>query len=107
MPSFDDPDIIAGQGTIGLEIAAAPRMIPDFVLVPCSGGGLSSGIALALHERCPNSRVITVEPEGYDGARLSLAKGERLAAEGKRNTIADALTSPAPGALPFGILQRL
>jgi threonine dehydratase len=110
VPSFDDRNVIAGQGTIGLEMAAQAEDLGtalDFVLVPCSGGGLSSGIALALRGKSPGTTVITVEPEGYDGARLSLLKGERTAAEGARATIADALTSPAPGVLPFGILHAL
>ena len=110
VPSFDDPAIIAGQGTIGLEMAeqaAAAGAEFDFVLAPCSGGGLSSGIALGVSGRSPNTRIITVQPEGYDGARLSLERGERIAADGMRSTIADALTSPAPGVLPFAILQKL
>lgn len=110
VPSFDDRHIIAGQGTIGLEIAAQSAALGaelDVVAVPCSGGGLSSGIALALRSKSPATRILTVEPEGYDGARLSLERGERMAAEGIRNTVADALTSPAPGVLPFGILQAL
>lgn len=108
VPSFDDRNVIAGQGTIGLELAEQAEGFGtalDFVLVPCSGGGLSSGIALALCGKSPGTTVTTVEPEGYDGARLSLLNGERTAAEGTRTTIADALTSPAPGVLPFGILQ--
>lgn len=108
VPSFDDRHVIAGQGTIGLELAAQAEVLgcaPDFVLVPCSGGGLSSGIALALRGKSAGTQVITVEPEGYDGARLSLLKGERKAAEGTRSTIGDALTSPVPGVLPFGILK--
>jgi len=110
VPSFDDRNVIAGQGTIGLELAVQAGELGsalDFVLVPCSGGGLSSGIVLALHGSSPRTRVITVEPDGYDGARLSLLNGERIAAEGTRATIADALTSPAPGVLPFGILHTL
>src|SRR4051812_3074760 len=70
VPSFDDPDIVAGQGTAGLEIArqsAALGIALDAVLVPCSGGGLASGIALALSGACPGARVFTAEPEGYDG----------------------------------------
>jgi threonine dehydratase len=110
VPSFDDCNVISGQGTIGLELAVQAEDLGaalDFVLAPCSGGGLSSGIALALRGRCPGAKMITVEPEGYDGARLSLVNGERTAAEGTRTTIADALTSPAPGVLPFGILHAL
>lgn len=110
VPSFDDRNVIAGQGTIGLEVveqAEALGAALDFVVVPCSGGGLSSGIALALRGKSPATKVITVEPKDYDGARLSLLRGERMAAEGRRNTIADALTSPLPGVLPFGILHAL
>jgi threonine dehydratase len=108
VPSFDDPHIVAGQGTAGLEIAmqaAAQSAVMDAVLVPCSGGGLSSGIALGLSGRSPDARVITVEPEGYDGARLSLGAGVRSQAAGTRDTVADALTSPGVGAIPFEILK--
>ena len=108
VPSFDDPNIVAGQGTVGLEIATQAKAIGvalDRVLVPCSGGGLTSGIALALSGASPNTRVFAVEPEDYDGARLSLAAGQRMAAPGKRETIADALMSPAPGHIPFAILK--
>jgi threonine dehydratase len=107
VPSFDDPHIVAGQGTAGLEIAAqaaALGVVLDTVLVPCSGGGLSSGIALALSGASPKTRLITVEPEGYDGAHLSLEAGERTAASGTRDTIADALTSPGVGVIPFAVL---
>jgi threonine dehydratase len=108
VPSFDDPHIVAGQGTAGLEIAdqaAALGVALEAVLVPCSGGGLSSGIALALRGASPGTRLFTVEPEGYDGARLSLEGAKRVAAAGTRDTIADALTSPAPGIVPFAILK--
>src|SRR5262245_38644222 len=108
VPSFDDPHIVAGQGTAGLEIAqqaAALGATLDTVLVPCSGGGLSSGIALALSGASPRTRVVTVEPEAYDGARLSLERGERTLAPGMRDTIADALTSPGVGVIPFALLK--
>jgi threonine dehydratase len=108
VPSFDDPHIVAGQGTAGLEIAAQAAALGvalDAVLVPCSGGGLSSGIALALSGASPETRLIIAEPEGYDGARLSLEAGTRNAAAGTRDTIADALTSPGVGAIPFAILK--
>jgi threonine dehydratase len=108
VPSFDDPHIVAGQGTAGLEIAgqaAALGIALDAVIVPCSGGGLSSGIALALSGASPKTRLFTAEPEGYDGARLSLQAGTRNAAPGTRDTIADALTSPGVGAIPFAILK--
>jgi threonine dehydratase len=108
VPSFDDPHIVAGQGTTGLEIAdaaSAAGVRLDAVLVPCSGGGLASGIALALSVASPGTRLFTVEPEGYDGARLSLASGERMSAPGTRDTIADALMSPQPGSIPFALLK--
>ena len=108
VPSFDDPHIVAGQGTAGLEIgrqAADRRVALDAVLVPCSGGGLSSGVALGLSGTSPATQVITVEPEGYEGARLSLEAGTRRQAAGTRDTVADALTSPGVGAIPFEILK--
>jgi threonine dehydratase len=108
VPSFDDPDIVAGQGTAGLEIAWQARARDaklDAVLVPCSGGGLTSGIALALKHESPSTRVYAVEPEGFDGVRLSLAAGERKSAAGGRDTIADALMSTAPGYIPFAVLK--
>jgi threonine dehydratase len=108
VPSFDDPNIVAGQGTAGLEIAtqaAGQDAMLDAVLVPCSGGGLSSGVALGLSGSSPATQVFTVEPEGYDGARLSLQAGARSQATGTRDTVADALTSPGVGAIPFEILR--
>ena len=110
VPSFDDPHVVAGQGTIGREIAdqaAQHDTALDRVLVPCSGGGLASGIALGLSGKSPHTRVLTVEPEGYDGARLSLDRGERVSAVGTRSTVADALTSPVPGIIPFALLHSL
>jgi threonine dehydratase len=108
VPSFDDAQIVAGQGTIGMEIAAQASVLGialDAVLVPCSGGGLASGIALALNGASRATRIFAVEPEGYDGARLSLERGQRTAAAGNRDTIADALMSPAPGLIPFELMQ--
>ena len=106
VPAFDDPHIVAGQGTAGLEIAQQARTLGvslDAVLAPCSGGGLSSGIALALAHESPDTRVFAVEPQGFDGARLSLERGERMAASGDGSSIADSLMSPAPGIIPFAI----
>ncbi|MFL6844670.1 MAG: threonine/serine dehydratase [Allosphingosinicella sp.] len=71
VPSFDDVDVIEGQGSAGVEIAAQLGGSPDKVLVPCGGGGLSAGIALAL----PEAHVVTVEPEGWDDMAASLAAG--------------------------------
>jgi len=108
VPSFDDPHIVAGQGTVGLEIADAAHAAGadfDAVLVPCSGGGLVSGVALGLSRAQPDAAIYSVEPELYDGARLSLALGVRTAASGGRPTMADALMTTMPGTIPFAIMQ--
>ena len=92
---FDDPVVIAGAGTVGLEIAEdAPDV--SLVLVGCGGGGLLSGVAAAIRAACPRARVVGVEPKGADAMRQSLAKGEpvRLA---KTDTIADGLAAPFAG----------
>jgi len=108
---FDDPAIIAGQGTAGVEIAedaARLGVTLDEVLVPCSGGGLVSGIALALKGSGITAKVHSVEPENFDGMRLSLLAGERVTAPGGKLSIADALMAPTPGvhvfALAWGLL---
>ena len=101
---FDDPAIVAGQGTAGLELARQARdagVALDHVLAPCSGGGLSSGIALAFARESAQTRVWAVEPEGFDGMRRSLAAGQRVAAPGGSPSLADALMAPMPGAVPF------
>ncbi len=72
VPSFDDVDVIEGQGSVGVEIADQLGVAPDRVLVPCGGGGLSAGIALAL----PESQIVTVEPEGWDDMARSIEEGE-------------------------------
>ncbi|RBI87566.1 threonine/serine dehydratase [Rhodosalinus halophilus] len=107
---YDDPEVIAGQGTAGLEIAeqAAEEGISEAdVLVCAGGGGLSAGIALALEAKAPGLRVRTVEPVGYDDWARSLASGRR-----ERNTVeaggfCDAILTPQPGELTFPILRRL
>jgi threonine dehydratase len=103
---FDDPWIVAGQGTVGLEIAQdAPTL--DTVAVPCSGGGLVSGIALAMSKYHPNTRIFSVEPQGFDGMRLSMEKGERSRAAAKGVSIADSLMAPTPGEVPFAIARNV
>ena len=111
---FDDPGIIAGQGTVGLEIAEDAKRFGidlDAVLAPCSGGGLVSGIALALQGSGSAARVHSVEPENFDGMRRSLAGGERVAAPGISKggalSIADALMAPTPGAHVFALAKGL
>jgi threonine dehydratase len=102
---FDDPFVIAGQGTAGLEIAEDVDDI-EIALVPSSGGGLASGVALALTARFPGVRVYAVEPEGHDDVVRSLASGQReVNAPGVRS-FCDALLSDRMGVLPFAIAQE-
>lgn len=107
---YDDPGIIAGQGTIGLEIARQTGELgvrPDAVVVCCGGGGLVSGIALALAETAPGVPVWCVEPVAFDDTRRSLAADERLGNAPDARSICDALLSPMPGALTFALNRRL
>lgn len=109
VPSFDDPDIVAGQGTVGLEIAeqaADLGLTLDEVVVCCSGGGLTAGIAIALAELAPHAGLWTAEPEHYDDHRRSLEAGRRQRNEpGAPASICDALLAPMPGELTFAINQ--
>lgn len=106
---YDDAQVIAGQASVGIEIARqalAAGIERAEVLVPCSGGGLSAGMAVALAEAAPGFRVRTVEPAGFDDARLSLAAGERRPHPPAPPSICDALMAPMPGELTFPILDR-
>ncbi len=103
VPSYDDPYIVAGQGTAGLEIAedlAALGETVDLALVCCGGGGLASGIALG-----SGLAVVTVEPEGYDDVARSLAAGRILPVENPGPTLCDALQTMVTCDLIFGLLQ--
>lgn len=103
---FDDPDIVAGQGTVGREFArqaAEAGMRLDHVLVPCSGGGLASGVGLAFSAMRPATKVWAVEPGGFDGMGRSLRADARQAAPGGALSLADALMAPLPGAVPFAV----
>lgn len=107
---YDEPLVIAGQGTCGLEIAeqAAEQGISEAeVLVCCGGGGLTAGIALALETRAPAMRPRPVEPAGFDDTARSLAAGERLANATETGGLCDAILTPMPGALTFPINARL
>src|SRR5450631_1015605 len=107
IPPFDDPRVIAGQGTIGLEIMAdAPAT--DLIVVPVSGGGLIAGISAAARAVSPDVTIIGVEPEFAADARDSLRKGERVAwpSASVQRTVADALRVERVGALPFAHMQR-
>ena len=103
---FDNADVIAGQGTAGLEIAAdcvAERLAPDAVLVPTSGGGLSAGIGLAVRERFPEAAMVLVEPEGFDDYGRSLAAGARVANQRSAGSVCDALLIGQPGVISFAV----
>lgn len=104
---FDDPFVIEGQGTVGLEILEQADAPLDQLLCGASGGGLIAGINLAMAALSPDTRVIGVEPEAYDDTRLSLAAGERLTHAPARGTICDALMTDRPGELTFPINRRL
>ena len=107
---FDDADVIAGQGSCGLEIADQARaegVTEADVLVCCGGGGLSAGIALALEARAPRLRVRTCEPEGFDDMARSLSSGRRQTNPRATGSVCDAILTPAPGLLTLPILSRL
>ncbi len=110
VPSYDHPHIIAGQGTVGLELAADAidmGLPPDQVLIPCGGGGLSSGSALALKSRLPNVDIYAVEPEDFDDTARSFAANKRVRIDDTARSICDALQTPMPGELTFEINERL
>lgn len=105
---FDDPQVIAGQGTAGLEIAAqaaALGVTRADVLVPCGGGGLTSGIALALAAEAPGLRARPVEPVGFDDTGRSLIAGAIVRNARMSGSIQDAIVTPQPGDLTFPILK--
>jgi threonine dehydratase len=110
VPPYDDPMVIAGQGTVGREIAedmAALGIAPDIVVAPASGGGLIAGIATAVKARFPKTAVIVAEPEDYDDHARSLRSGKREAHQAKGRTICDALMAEMPGQITFAINSRL
>lgn len=110
VPSYDHEDIIAGQGTVGLEIAddlAAAGVEPDQLLVCCGGGGLTSGSGLAFRDRFPNADVYTVEPEFFDDTARSLESGTRQAVIEGARSMCDAILTPSPGEKTFALLQRI
>jgi threonine dehydratase len=110
VPSFDDPYIIAGQGTAGLEIVEqAQEAGADVVkvLVCCGGGGLVGGIATAIRDHLPHVSVYSVEPEAFDDTARSLISGRREVVPAGATSICDALLTPAPGELTFPINRKL
>ena len=110
VPPFDDPMIIAGQGTAGREIAEdleAMGLKPDLVVIGASGGGLAAGITLALHARFPDASYHTAEPEGFDDTARSFQSGQRERNPRMSGTICDALMTETPGRITFEINRRL
>jgi len=107
---YDDPLVIAGQGTVGREIAedlAALGIAPDIVVAPASGGGLVAGVATAVKARYPRAVLMSAEPEGFDDHARSLRAGQREAHGSKGRTICDALMATIPGEITFAINSRL
>jgi threonine dehydratase len=107
---FDDPLIVAGQGTVGLEIAedmAAMGVRLDAIVTPCGGGGLMAGIATAIKALSPKTEIWGAEPDNFDDTRRSLAAGSRMKADPSGASICDALMSPMPGELTFAINRKL
>lgn len=110
VPSYEHEAIIAGQGTVGLEIAAqsvAQGLPVEQVVIPCGGGGLTSGSAVALKARLPGVRIYTAEPENYDDTSQSLRLGHRVCVPTNVPSICDALQTGSPGLLTFEIMRKL
>jgi len=106
---FNDPFVIAGQGTVGLEIAEDCRargIVPEIVVVPCSGGGLTAGTALAITEKFPAARIYTAEPEGFDDYARSLKSGKPERNPRTYGSISDALLVPDPGPIGFEMNRK-
>ena len=110
LPPYDDARVIAGQGTIGLEIGEEARrqgVAIDILIAPCSGGGLVTGCALGLSASPGKIAVYAAEPAGFDDLRRSLAAGKRVANDPAARSICDALLAPTPGELTFALAERL
>ena len=102
VPSFDDPSIVAGQGTAGIEIVEQLGRPPERIIVPCGGGGLASGISIAV----PEAEIVIVEPEGWDDMARSLEIGEVVPVPAEApNTFCDALQTPRVSPITFEILR--
>ena len=110
VPPYDDPLIIAGQGTIGAEIVEDLRWLnlkPQVVVIGASGGGLASGVALGISVKVPSAEFYIVEPEGFDDTLRSFASGQRETNLRLSGTICDALMTATPGELTFPITRQL
>jgi threonine dehydratase len=110
VPPYDDPKVIAGQGTVGKEIAedmAALGIAPDIVVAPVSGGGLIAGVATAIKARFPKAALMSAEPDAFDDHARSLRAGRREPHKAEGRTICDALMASIPGEITFAINSRL
>jgi len=110
VPPYDDPLIIAGQGTIGTEIVEDLEKLglkPDIVVIGASGGGLAAGVVLGVKSRVPSAKFYTVEPEGFDDTLRSFQSGRRETNDKMSGTICDALMTATPGEVTFPITSKL
>ncbi|MCB1640075.1 MAG: threonine/serine dehydratase, partial [Thiothrix sp.] len=109
VPPYDDADVIAGQGTVALELAEALAQLgvrPDALFCPCGGGGLVAGVSLVFQQLMPTLAVFAAEPQHFDDTRRSLLAGERLANDPAQRSICDSIVTPTPGELTFAINRR-
>jgi threonine dehydratase len=109
VPAFDDPHIMAGQGTVGLEMVRQARELGaefDLALAPISGGGLIGGLSEAIKTLSPKTQVWGVEPALFDDTRQSLEAGERVTIKPQGRSLCDALESPAPGEITFPLMKK-
>ncbi len=105
VPSFDDPFIIAGQGTIGYELAAEAQHF-DAVVICLGGGGMCAGISLAMNELSPDTRIYGAEPSAFNDHQMSLRQGRRVRLQTTPPTLCDAIMTPQPGALTWPINSK-
>lgn len=110
VPPYEHPLIMAGQGTVGLEAMTQAELlgiVPDAVLIPCGGGGLTAGVSTAVRALAPHTKIYSVEPEGFDDTAKSLIAGHRVSALSGARSFCDALLSPLPGEQTFAINHKL
>ncbi len=106
IPPYEHPLIMAGQGTVGLEAITQAQLLgslPDAVLIPCGGGGLTAGVSTAVRSLAPHAKIYSVEPEGFDDTAKSLLAGHRVSALSGARSFCDALLSPLPGEQTFAV----
>ena len=109
VPPYDDPAVIVGQGTVGLEVAetlAERGVQADALFCPCGGGGLMAGVATAMRALSPLTALYAVEPEGFDDTARSLVSGQRETNPVQGGSICDSIVTPQPGGITFPINQQ-